>query len=166
MQTPLMPTVTANGLLWLGGWWQGRGGFQAGALALTWAPGSRHLFPAAHSARPPSPSSLPGDQPRRGAPGAERLPQEARLRAGHLRRLPGGGRGARRELLWGRRGGRGRPSPSRPLPPGVPQVLRVRVHGASLPVPGRGLLPLRAHAEGADRASAPGAHREADLRSR
>ena len=87
----------------VGGWggWGSRPG----------APGSRHLFPAAQSARPPSLSSLPGDQPRRGAPGAERLPQEARLRAGHLRRLPGGGRGARRELPWGRRGGRGRPAP-------------------------------------------------------
>lgn len=65
--------------------------------------------------------------------------------------------------------GAGGPWPTQPLspsPPGMPQVLRIRVHGAGLPVPSGGLLPLRAHAEGPDRASAPGAHREADLRSR
>lgn len=38
-------------------------------------------------------SFLPGDQPRRGPPRAERFPQEARLCPSHLRRLPGGGHG-------------------------------------------------------------------------
>lgn len=65
------------------------------------------------------------------------------------------------------RGGRdlGRPPPLA-APPGLPQVLRVRVHGAGLPVPGRGLLPLRAHPEGPDRAAAAGAHGQAHLRGR
>ena len=166
VQTPLMPTVTANRVC-SGSGVGGRGGW-----------GSR-------------PGAWPSREPQEVATCSQRLRAqgllhhlplqvtnrgEAHLELNAFRRkhdcalvISGDSLevGAGTPGSWhGAEGDRGRPSPSPPLPPGVPQVLRVRIHGAGLPVPGRGLLPLRTHPEGADRASAPGAHREADLRSR
>ncbi|XP_077446796.1 putative phospholipid-transporting ATPase IIB isoform X4 [Stigmatopora argus] len=78
----------------------------------------------------------PGDQPGGSPPGAQRLPEEARLRPGHLGRLPGG----------------------------VSALLRARVCGAGVPVSRRGVLSLFSHAKGPDRHAAPAAHRQQDLR--
>ena len=74
-------------------------GSQAGGHGLHEAAG-KPLFvvpPASESKASVILSFLAGDQPRRGPPRAERLPQEARLCPGHLRRLPGGGHGDPRQ---------------------------------------------------------------------
>lgn len=99
----------------------------------------------------------PGDKPRRSPPGAERLPPQARLRPGHLGGLAGGrgspGARAGESLLPKEQGVN---QACAVCQPGVPEVLRVRVHGAGVPVPRCRVLPLRPHAESPDRAAAPG----------
>ena len=154
--------------VWLWVQWQGRGGspwpgshclhtgFRKLLFVVLWSLESKAS--SAPLCAPP-----PGDQPWRGTPRAERLPQETRLRPGHLWGLPGGRLPCPCLRPWGRR-----PWLTQllPRPTGLPQVLRVRVHGAGLPVPSRGLLPLRPHTEGPDRAAAAGTHWQAHLCSR
>lgn len=50
------------------------------------------------------------------------------------------------------------------VPAGMPEVLRVRVYGAGVPVPGCGVLSLCSDAESSDRPAAAGAHRQAHVR--
>lgn len=50
------------------------------------------------------------------------------------------------------------------VPAGMPEVLRVRVYGAGVPVPGCGVLSLCSNAESSDCPAAPGAHGETHVR--